>query len=175
MEVTLDNSDSPILADVRSWIEGFVARPHPALGGFPPCPFARKALMEGGIFWRVCAADDFHSALGECALAVERENKQVSICIYKNPRDWNLSRLEEFVMQWRQAHASRDLTLLRDHPDDVEVVHGVKMNHGEYLLFFVQRLSHLTQARKELANQGYYESWSAEEMRSVLGGPSRDE
>jgi len=32
--------------DIESWIENFVEVPHPALGGFPPCPFARQARMK---------------------------------------------------------------------------------------------------------------------------------
>jgi hypothetical protein len=32
--------------DIESWIENFVEVPHPALGGFPPCPFARSARLK---------------------------------------------------------------------------------------------------------------------------------
>ena len=31
--------------DIESWIENFVEVPHPALGGFPPCPFARSGSL----------------------------------------------------------------------------------------------------------------------------------
>jgi hypothetical protein len=30
----------------QSWIENFVEVPHPALGGWPPCPYARKARLD---------------------------------------------------------------------------------------------------------------------------------
>ena len=32
--------------DIASWIENFVEVPHPALGGFPPCPYARSARLK---------------------------------------------------------------------------------------------------------------------------------
>ena len=33
-------------ADIEAWIENFVEVPHPALGGFPPCPYARSARLK---------------------------------------------------------------------------------------------------------------------------------
>ena len=36
--------------DIEHWIENFVEVPHPALGGFPPCPFARAARLKKNIW-----------------------------------------------------------------------------------------------------------------------------
>jgi hypothetical protein len=35
-----------VTADILSWSETFVEVPHPALGGWPPCPFARQARLN---------------------------------------------------------------------------------------------------------------------------------
>ena len=35
-----------VKADILSWIENFVEVPHPALGGWPPCPYARAARLR---------------------------------------------------------------------------------------------------------------------------------
>ena len=31
------------------WMEEFVEKPHPGLGGWPPCPFARQARLSKNI------------------------------------------------------------------------------------------------------------------------------
>jgi hypothetical protein len=35
-----------VRADIESWIENFLEVPHPALGGFSPCPYARAARLK---------------------------------------------------------------------------------------------------------------------------------
>ena len=35
-----------VQADIESWIVDFVEVPHPALGGWAPCPYARKARLD---------------------------------------------------------------------------------------------------------------------------------
>ena len=32
--------------DIENWIVNFVEVPHPALGGWAPCPYARSARMK---------------------------------------------------------------------------------------------------------------------------------
>ena len=32
--------------DIERWIETFVEVPHPSLGGWAPCPYARKARLD---------------------------------------------------------------------------------------------------------------------------------
>ena len=34
---------------IRSWITKFVSRPNPLLNNFPPCPFAKKAMLDDRI------------------------------------------------------------------------------------------------------------------------------
>ena len=35
--------------DILAWSELFVERPHPALGGWPPCPYARSARLKNTV------------------------------------------------------------------------------------------------------------------------------
>ena len=35
-----------VTQDITQWIQNFVEVPHPALGGWPPCPFARQARLN---------------------------------------------------------------------------------------------------------------------------------
>ena len=34
---------------VKDWIEDFVTKPNPVFGDLPPCPFARKAMLENKV------------------------------------------------------------------------------------------------------------------------------
>ena len=42
-----------VTQDIESWITDFVEVPHPALGGWPPCPYAKKARLEKDFTVRV--------------------------------------------------------------------------------------------------------------------------
>jgi hypothetical protein len=35
-----------VTQDILTWSETFVEVPHPSLGGWPPCPFARQARLN---------------------------------------------------------------------------------------------------------------------------------
>ena len=35
-----------VKSDIERWITDFVEVPHPALGGWPPCPYARSARLK---------------------------------------------------------------------------------------------------------------------------------
>lgn len=39
--------------DILAWSENFVEVPHPALGGWAPCPFARRARLSGTVSIRI--------------------------------------------------------------------------------------------------------------------------
>ncbi|MNT47688.1 hypothetical protein D3C72_1844220 [compost metagenome] len=43
------------------------------------------------------------------------------------------------------------------------------MNHGKLQLFFIQKLSALEKASKDLLDAGYYESWDAAYFDRVVG------
>ena len=34
---------------IRQWIDDFVTKPNPVFGDLPPCPFARKAIVENKV------------------------------------------------------------------------------------------------------------------------------
>jgi hypothetical protein len=42
-----------VKADIEKWIIDFVEVKNPALGGWPPCPYARKARLENDYTIRV--------------------------------------------------------------------------------------------------------------------------
>jgi hypothetical protein len=147
--------------DIMTWLTQFVEQPHPALGSWPPCPFARKARMDNKFAMRAGTEpywDLMHVDLG---------NLDVLALVY-DPKDFGAAEFEELVARANQGFLlARDLIALPDHPDSHEIVNGVTMNQGTWALVFVQALAKLNAHAKTLADRGYYRGWP-EHYLSVL-------
>jgi hypothetical protein len=146
----------PVQKDIEQWIENFVEVPHPALGGWAPCPYARKARLDR----------DYEVTLG---LAVIHDmvklsknglnGKSVVIVAY-NVNDYSHEAFSRDVdMANQQFLLPNNLLALEDHPEDPEIVNGVKMNQGTYALVLVQSLSDLNEKAQLVAKKGFYDSW----------------
>jgi hypothetical protein len=145
-----------LVQDILSWSEQFLETPHPALGDWPPCPYARAARLKGtvGIF----VGQDLEQDLRQrCDQGME--NWEVAIYAY-DPNVWSWpifnSILEKANQDFLVAH---DLIALEDHPHDRELVNGVAMNQGTYALAMIQSLSDLDRRARVLANKGFYQTW----------------
>jgi len=57
---------------------------------------------------------------------------------------------------------------LEDHPEDIETINGVTMNHGSLVLVVVQKLARLNQYSKGLERTKYYHKWSEENLDDVV-------
>ena len=58
------------------WISDFVSKPNPLLNNFPPCPFAKQAVLEKKIAFEV-ADKDINLYLCEIKLKDNRSNKSL--------------------------------------------------------------------------------------------------
>lgn len=148
-----------VTQNILKWIENFVEKPHPALGGWPPCPYARSARLKGtvGIHLGLDPYFDLKN-LARKGLG----NKEVVVYAY-DPAEWHF---EQFHSLLEQANTdfllSKDLIVLEDHPGDPEVVNGVCLNQGQYALAMCQSLSDLNTKAKQIASKGFYHSWPDE-------------
>jgi hypothetical protein len=141
--------------DIERWMATFVEVPHPALGGWAPCPYARKARLDR----------DFEVRLGvnpyfdlKC-IAQTGITKSVVIFVYESTA-YNYEHFHAHIDSANQEFLlSQDLLALEDHPDSAEIVNGVSMNHGTYALVLVQNLSDLDKKAQSMARQGFYETW----------------
>jgi len=153
-----------VTADILSWVENFVEQPHPALGGWPPCPYARSARLRGTVAVHLGTDPYFDlKNLSRCGLG----HKEVIVYAY-DTTEWNY---ELFHSSLEQANTdfllSRDLIVLEDHPADPEIVNGISMNQGQYALAMCQSLSDLNVRAKQMAAKGFYHAWP-EEYLAVL-------
>lgn len=150
--------------DIEAWIENFVEVPHPALGGWAPCPYARRARLD----------QDFEVRLGINPYFDLREvaqtgiTKSVVIFAYES----TAYTAEQFRVQIESANTefllNQNLLALEDHPDSPELVNGVCMNQGTYALALVQSLSDLDQKAQVLASKGFYKTWPEEYLTDLF-------
>jgi len=140
--------------DIVDWITGFVEQPHPALNGWPPCPYARRARTDDLLDIRPGTVEPYMDLQ-----KAEMGRFDVIAYVY-DPEQFSA---EEFNQQIEYVNAgflaARNLIALADHPASPELVNGVCMNQGTWAIAFLQSLGKLDQHAKSLAKQGYYKDW----------------
>jgi len=151
--------------DIESWIENFVEVPHPALGGFPPCPFARQARMKR-TFEVYLGSDPYYDLKNRARWGMG--NREVIIYAY-DPAEWSHELFSTSIESANTEHLLRvDMLALEDHPADVENVNGVIMNQGKYALALVQCLSDLNTKATQMASKGFYHGWPEEYLQGLF-------
>ena len=151
--------------DILSWSENFVEVPHPALGGFPPCPFARSARLKNtvGIF---VGSDPYFDLKNRSRYGMG--NYEVVVYAY-DPAEWERSVFSASIEQANQEFLHHcDLIALEDHPADPEIVNGISMNQGKYALALCQPLTDLNQRAKLMADKGFYNSWPDDYLKVLF-------
>ena len=154
-----------VTRDILAQSENFVEVPHPALGNWAPCPYARQARLKGtvGIF---IGQDPYFDLESRAALGMQ--HYEVIIYAY-DPGEWTRDYFSP-----RLQSANRDfllaanLIVLEDHPADIENVNGVIMNHGKYALSLVQSLSDLDRRAEQMADKGFYHAWPEEYLTGLF-------
>ena len=151
--------------DILNWSETFVEVPHPMLGNWAPCPFARQARLAGtvGIF---IGRDPYFDLESRAAQGMQ----QYEVVIYAyDPGEWTYNYFSPRLQAANKDFLlAADLIVLEDHPDDVEDVNGVIMNQGQYALALVQSLSKLNERARPLAAKGFYHSWPEQYLTGLF-------
>jgi len=151
--------------DIESWIENFVEVPHPALGGFPPCPYARSARLKRSYSVYI-GADPYYDLKNRARYGMG--NKEVIVYAY-DPVEWSYDLFSSSLAQANQEFLlAADLLALEDHPSDAEIVNGVCMNQGTYALALVQNLTDLNAKARIMASKGFYDSWPEEYLSALF-------
>jgi hypothetical protein len=145
-----------VKADIEHWIVNFVEVPDPALNGWPPCPYARKARLERDFEVKL-GLSPMHDLIDLAQTGLG--GKSVVLVVY-DPKFISHEELESAIVIVNQKHLiPNNLIALEDHPDDPEIVNGISMNQGKYAMALVQNLSDLNAKAKQMASKGFYESW----------------
>ena len=150
--------------DIERWMATFVEVPHPALGGWAPCPYARRARLDRDFEVRVGINPYFDLRF----VSHTGINKSVTIFAYES----TAYSYKQFHAQIESANTefllSKDLLALEDHPADAEVVNGISMNQGTYALALVQNLTDLNEKAKQMAQRGFYDTWPEDYLKTLF-------
>lgn len=154
-----------VTKDIADWIVNFVEVPHPALGGFPPCPYARSSRLKNS-YQVFVGSDPYYDLKNRARHGMGKW--EVIIYAY-DPAEW-----PHDLFSASLDHANRDFLLsadlltLEDHPADQEIVNGVCMNQGTYALALVQSLSDLDAKARIMAAKGFYDSWPDDYLTALF-------
>jgi hypothetical protein len=154
-----------VTRDIESWITTFVEVPHPALGGWPPCPYAKKARLERDFDVRI-GMDPYFDLVNLARDGLG--GKSVVIYAY-DPTQWTY---EQFSFSLRAANENyllkQDILALEDHPADPEIVNGISMNQGTYAMAMCQSVSDLNVRARHMAEKGFYDTWPEEYLTALF-------
>ena len=154
-----------VTQDIEHWIVNFVEVPHPALGGWPPCPYARSARMKKSYDVRV-GVDPYFDLKNQARWGMG--NREVIIYAY-DPAEWPYELFSNSLKNANNEHLIKaDIIALEDHPTDVEMVNGVCMNQGTYALALVQSLSDLNVKAQTIATKGFYHNWPEDYLQGLF-------
>ena len=154
-----------VTQDIENWIVNFVEVPHPALGGWAPCPYARSARMKKSYDVHV-GVDPYFDLKNRARWGMG--NKEVIIYAY-DPVEWPYELFSDSLKNANREHLlHNNILALEDHPADVEMVNGVCMNQGKYALALVQSLSDLNTKAKLMAEKGFYHNWPEEYLQGLF-------
>ena len=145
-----------ITSQIETWITTVLDTPNSKFGNLPPCPYAKKAWVEGNV--SVKMFDDVQS------FTPQDWDKEVNIYVM-NP--WISSELlSEMAKNYNSMYS--DYLFLEEHPDLIEDVGGFVVNQGKLILLIVQDRKPLEEARKKLLETNYYENWTPEMKKRII-------
>ena len=154
-----------VTQDIEQWIVNFVEVPHPALGGWAPCPYARSARMKKSYDVRV-GVHPYFDLKNQARWGMG--HREVIIYAY-DPVEWPYELFSDSLkIANKEFLLHKDLLALEDHPADVEMVNGVCMNQGTYALALVQSLSDLNAKAQTMASKGFYHNWPEEYLTGLF-------
>jgi hypothetical protein len=154
-----------VTRDILHWVENFVEVPHPALGNWAPCPFARKARLSGTVKI-IVGSDPYYDLRNRCRDGLG--SAEVVIYAY-DPAEWAYDLFHSSLEQANQDFLlANDLLVLEDHPTDAEIVNGISMNQGTYALAMLQSLSKLNTAAAQMHHKGFYEAWPKDYLATLF-------
>jgi len=151
--------------DILAWATGFVERPHPALSGWAPCPYARRARLEGKFeIWP--GQIDPYTDLSR----IDIGELDVVAMVY-DPTEFEPDEFNQQITAVNRAFLrARDLLALADHPGSPEVIQGVSMNQGTWAIAFVQPLAKLNAHARMVSEKGYYKDWPEDYLQILFEG-----
>lgn len=139
---------------IEKWILETLSKPNKIFNNLPPCPFAKKAWLDGRVKIIFDTNVDFTPILRD------------EYDLYILPvTDLSEVSFERIVIILREE-LGNEYVVLDDHPNHNEEVDGFNLNFGTPLIF-IQARQKLNEAREELKRMGYYQNWDSDYYKEV--------
>ncbi len=149
------------------WIHNHLSVASSAFSGLPPCPYSKQAWVNQKVELHCCHGSDMTSRLIE--FIQDWNNAFEVVILAADPTTVPVGCLQAQVRQLSSQLAQADLLALVDHPDNPATsLDHVNTSNGKYALVLVQRLSDLQSASRKLAQTGYYDHWSDNDMNTLV-------
>ena len=154
---TTESSSNP---DIQSWILDFLSEPNKVFDNLPPCPFAKKAWLDGNVeIKKFVNYDTLRDTIKNIV------GSQVKIFYYEYPLLPDADKLKN-VVSWL-SNEYPDYIFYDEHPDTIEKVGGEIINSGVTAII-VQDRKDLLEKRAELQKTGYYDKWTPEMKERIF-------
>lgn len=162
-----------LVQDLETWIYNWVSVYNNKLQAIP-CPFAKQAYIDNKIHIHqvepiggYSVAELFYYNLDQATQSWPT-NKEV-IVLGCDPTIITAAELADTIEDCNhRLLGPRGYIALEDHPDDLEIVAGERMNQGTWALVLLQSKEKLNKASDMLERQGYYKTWSKENLEDVV-------
>ena len=154
---TIESSSNQKIED---WILDFLSQPNSAFDNIPPCPYAKKAWLDGNV-----EVKEFIS-FAEMRKDIDNWNKEVIIYLFQYTTLPRCTELQILASKFNEEFP--DFLFLEETPELVEDVAGVIVNQGELCMLLVQKRKPLEEAREELKKTGYYDNWTEEMKERII-------
>ncbi len=154
-----------IVESIVKWMETFVEKPHPTFGNMPPCPYARQFRLQNKVNIVECK----NVVWEDCKTQMDTwTDEWEAVILASEDTSIDHQLLSQRVADLNKEYKTKDLVALEDHPNSVEVIDGIAMNHGTLVLVVIQRLKRLNQFSSNLKKTKYYDKWSEENLDDVV-------
>ena len=154
---TIESSSNQKIED---WILEFLSKPNSAFDNLPPCPYAKKAWLDGNV-----EVKEFVS-FAEMRKDLDEWNNEVIIYLFQYTTLPRCTELQILASKFNEEFP--DFLFLEETPELVEDVAGVIVNQGELCMLLVQKRKPLEEAREELKKTGYYDKWSEDMKERIM-------
>lgn len=154
------------LHSIYEWIKGVLSHPQSSLNNLAPCPFAKEALVKKEI--QIFSTDtQVKDSIFYLLKNFDSYQKRVLILTCPS-QNMTAGETTDLVNSIREKFSGQDIWLMYDHPEIAEKVLDVDFSYGKETLFFIQKLSDLSQSSQQLMDKGYYKNWSQDYFDCVF-------
>ena len=156
----MKTTESSSNQNLKNWILDYLSKPNPVFNDLPPCPFAKKAWLDGNVkIKKFVNYDDLQESIKYVV------DSKVTIFYFEYPLLPKVEKLKNIVSWLGKKYP--DHIFYDEHPDIVEEVGGEVVNSGVTAII-IQDRKDLLEKRAELQKTGYYDKWTPEMKERIF-------